>query len=175
MRAWKKEMRARRKSVPASCHDELMAPRRQRPLDPPSPILTEEQVVDALAMGLGRLAQFGAMGGGAAARAGRAGASFGSRHTMIKGESRYLIVPFAARQFDVLCAALPEILVWEPEQGHLAGLTGSGFFNMNPTVIQAVLDGDGLLLTAHAHEGLIGQRSAAKALGALVVRIAPGD
>ena len=164
---------------------------RSRANDVPSPLLSIEQVEDALVDGLGSLGAWsgglgGALGGslvgagaGAAGAAGgasggRSGARFGARKlTRLDGEQKTTHV---ARTLENLRAVrerffdgrLDERTDDPADATLLVGIVGSGAGGLNPCVVQVIWYTEELHATAHAKEGLIKQRTCAKALQSLV-------
>ena len=50
---------------------------------------------------------------------------------------------------------------------YAVGIKGSGFFNLNPCVLEVVLKQNNLEIVAHAKEGLIKQKTCLKGMSAL--------
>lgn len=150
---------------------------RAKPLDPPSPLLPPDQVLDVLTDVLGELGAAGGaiggrIGGGFAGQVGgrsggRLGGRLGVRLTRMRGEHRTVSAPGTPESFWALHRCLAMVVLADPGRGHLAGVIGSGALNMNPAVVQALWSPRGLELTAHAREGLIAQKTAPKALDRL--------
>lgn len=138
-------------------------------LDPPSPLLPDDEVMRLLREGMAELgAAGGGLGGGlTGASGGRSGARWASRRIPTVGATRSLPVPLVPQTYEPLRDALPLLLIVAPERGQLAGMTGSGAMNLNPVVVQAFWDAGGLHLVAYAQEGLIKQHSARKAVDRL--------
>lgn len=156
--------------------------RRRRSVRPqvPSPVLPLAEVEARLE---GRLAQLGGAGGGfgggvgagiPGAVGGRSGGAFGAqvgtRHlTHLDGAQAQL--PVALDQ-QLVQHVLREVFGgraewgWAPDRPVvlMTGMAGSGAAGMNPCVLQVVWSQHGLEATAHAREGLIGQRTCAKTL-----------
>ena len=146
----------------------------------PSPVLPLAEVEARLE---GRLAQLGGAGGGfgggvgagiPGAVGGRSGGAFGaqvgSRHlTRLDGAGLQLSV---ALDQDLVQRVLREVFAgraewgWAPDRPVIlmTGMVGSGAGGLNPCVLQIVWSQRGLEATAHAREGLIGQRTCARTL-----------
>ena len=156
--------------------------RRRRSVQPrvPSPVLPLTEVE---AMLEGRLSQLGGMGGGfggglgggvPGAVGGRSGGAFGAqvgtRHfTRLDGQRLVLPVPLDQQ---LVQHVLQEVFGgraewgWAPDRPVIlmTGMVGSGAAGMNPCVLQLVWSQHGFEATAHAREGLVGQRTCAKVL-----------
>ncbi|SJM71776.1 hypothetical protein [Gulosibacter sp. 10] len=141
--------------------------RRAKSLTPPSPILPPEQV-DALLIDLN--GELGALGGSFgrgpwAAAGGRSGGRLGAKlFTRIVGDSRELRLPLSPDSFVLVRDSFRTTIEADLHRGLAVGIVPSGALSMNPAVVQARWRGADLLLTAHANEGLIGQRTAERAL-----------
>lgn len=120
----------------------------------------------------------GAAGGVGGERGGSAGAAVASKflpseyhQTEIElGVEPQALLKSAYSFFEANGEVLGEGDDSESRYPKLSGVVGSGFFNMNPTVlhVEIVAAEEGkcsVLLTGHAKEGLIKQRSAEKAVG----------
>ena len=150
----------------------------------PSPLLSVDEVEHVLAEGIADLgarggAVGGAVGGGLAGRfggasGGRAGGEFGARRlTRLDGEQRTIRVE---RTEENLQAVRAEYFGGRAQERRgtpagtpaeallMVGVIGSGSMSMNPCVVQLVWFAYELQATAHAKEGLVKQRTCAKAL-----------
>ncbi|WP_199849509.1 hypothetical protein [Blastococcus sp. Marseille-P5729] len=150
----------------------------------PSPLLPIEQVEHVLVESLGDLgAVGGAVGGGigggwagrlSGASGGRTGGRAGARYlTRMDGDQRTLHIDrseallhavrvgFFAGRAQERRGALPGA---SADAVQMVGVVGSGALSMNPCVVQLVWFPHELHATAHAREGLIKQRTCAKAL-----------
>ena len=152
-----------------------------------SPLLFIAEVEHVLVEGVAALGAWGgavggAVGGGFAGRlggasGGRSGGRFGARYlTRLDGDQRVIHVE---RSEENLQAVRAEFFGGRVREGRgappgataeallMAGVVGSGPMSMNPCVVQLVWFAHELHATAHAKEGLIKQRTCAKALRAL--------
>lgn len=162
--------------------------------DVPSPLLSIEQVDDALVDGLGSLGAWGgglggAVGGtfvGAGAgvagarggtSGGRSGARFGARKlTRLDGEQSTMHIARTAENLQAVregffAGRLDERTDDAGDATLLVGIVGSGAGGLNPCVVQLVWYAEELHATAHAKEGLIKQRTCAKALQSLAATV----
>lgn len=114
------------------------------------------------------------MSGPAGASGGAKGGTFGARHfTRLDGEKKVFSIPHSDAHQQVILdkffggAGSGETFEQagsdEPVLT-MVGAVGSGSMNMNPCVVQIVWSGNELQAFAHAREGLIKQRTCAKAL-----------
>lgn len=146
----------------------------------PSPVLSLTEVEALLE---GRLSQLGGAGGGIGgglgggapgAVGGRSGGAFGAqvgaRHlTRLDAARAELPVPLDQA---LVQQVLREVFGgraewgWAPDRPVIlmTGMIGSGAGGLNPCVLQIVWSQMGLEATAHAREGLIGQRTCARTL-----------
>lgn len=160
---------------------------RRRGSEVPSPLLSIDQVEQALVEGIADLGARGgglggALGGGAAGRlggvsGGRSGARFGARHlTRLDGEQRTLSVECTEENLHAVRAGFfggrAQECVGTPPGATadavlMVGVVGAGVGGLNPCVVQLVWFATELHVTAYAKEGLIKQRACAKALQTL--------
>ena len=145
---------------------------------------------DILARELGKLGELGARFGevlsnqplSMAGQAGSLGAQFAAKFLPTETYSEKLILKMAPERalklgYSVLAKA-GELQAEQdmPPYPFLKAVVGSGAFNMNPAVVYLeILDGDAtqseVTITAAAKEGLIKQRTAAKAAQRLVAAL----
>lgn len=132
----------------------MMSP---KPLDPPSPLVPEDQVRELLTEALVNVT-----GGGSATRF---GARLGGKYlTPIHGASRVVEVPLSQWSYDLIVKCLQQVLASSPDGDQLVGMVRGGAMAMNPALVQVIWHEDRVHLTAHALEGLIKQRTADKVL-----------
>ncbi|MDF1489883.1 hypothetical protein [Tessaracoccus caeni] len=127
----------------------MMSP---KPLDPPSPILPDDDVRDVLTKAL------------AAVTGGGSGARLGAKITPIRGASRFIEVPLTQWSYDLVRDSIQQILATSPGGEQMVGLVRGGAMAMNPALVQAIWHENGVHLTVHAFEGLIKQHTAEKVL-----------
>lgn len=166
---------------------------RRRSSDVHSPVLSIDEVKRVLTEGLAALGSVGgsmggAIGGGPAgalggASGGRAGAPLGAWLTRLDGEERTLRFPRteanlqrARQEFfgGNAMERIGEVSGAGEDAVLMAGLVGSGAASMNPCVVQAVWSAHEVHVTAHANEGLIKQRTCARALQRFGDVVSPG-
>lgn len=157
--------------------------------DCPSPVFAWEQVNEILIECNGQAGAIGGAAGstvstgmpGVGSSGARAGGRLGAKlFTKVMGQTRTVMIPWTADSDAVLRGSMARVLFSGPAehpgsgaQSVLVGLLGVGWMNLSAAVIQAVWYWDRVELTAHALEGLIKQRSAAKALDELEQALAP--
>lgn len=145
--------------------------------------LSRAEVAAALEGGLASLgAVSGAVGGGigaglagaaGGASGGRSGARIGARFTKQDSQRRQWSHPGSPEHLHRLRQFLQypqERALTAPDGSRVVGLyaiVGSGSMKLNPCVVEAIWDTSGLQVVAHALEGLIKQRTCAKALDQL--------
>ncbi|HIW90593.1 MAG TPA: hypothetical protein H9870_02885 [Candidatus Corynebacterium avicola] len=130
---------------------------------------------DILVEGLGALGALGggAGAGGAGASGGAQGGRLGARLTKLDGEQQMYSSPSSDAHRQTVQDDFfggTEYVKTDEESGpgepilKMVGVVGSGAMNMNPCVVQLVWSARELHAYAHAKEGLIKQRTCAKAL-----------
>ncbi|MFT0848034.1 hypothetical protein VR010_09790 [Actinomycetaceae bacterium L2_0104] len=155
----------------------------------PSPLLPESEVKEILIEGVG---EAGALGGsfvgpgnlsGAVASGGRSGGKLGARmFTRVTGQGAVLPIPYSDAAYCALMNALSRVIpipapqpcgAPHPER-FLIGVLGTGWLSMNPGLVQTIWYADRVHITAHALEGIVNQKSAARALDVVREVLAPG-
>jgi len=124
--------------------------------------LQEDDINRILVEELGKMGAIGMSGGAAGARFSAKRLATDSYQTTIQPElSNAALVKIVKRHFNY---QKPENV--EGDRLLFRRTVGSGFFNMNPTLLFAIVDGQAVHLVAYAKEGLLQQHSAQKAVEA---------